>query len=145
MALLPPVTSGPSMGTRALGRLSTRTIEPHGCRHTRYNRVCPALAGIKAHADIRVQVTSTRLALSLQSIVSLELSITSLQFLPFAPWLAVARTHLVTARPSIAIERDLTHVHRRSPEIRARHRAAVAATGVAEVRLEDVALLHTRH
>ena len=31
-----PVTSGPSMGTRALAKLGTRTIRPHGYRHTRY-------------------------------------------------------------------------------------------------------------
>ena len=37
-----PVTSGPSMGTRALAKLGTRTIRPHGYRHTRYNHVCPA-------------------------------------------------------------------------------------------------------
>ena len=43
-----PLSSGPSMGTRALARLDTRTIGPHGYRHTRYNRVYPALAGIKA-------------------------------------------------------------------------------------------------
>ena len=36
------------MGTRALAKLGTRTIRPHGYRHTRYNRMSVRRAGIKA-------------------------------------------------------------------------------------------------